>query len=170
MKDNCVAFRFQPFHNHCGTGQSGVAAQWHLGIGREPAQTIIAPVGNQKSCFTKIVFSGDFLQHRVFGKGRKQHYCGGIAREGPRGESIDLKYWCAHNEDFAGQLSFWSGLVVRGLGSSSLQRHSLAQNSENSETATPGSEEKSSRAKLVRVELNVRPFTNPKVDLDRGRL
>jgi len=76
-----------------------MAAQLDLDRRREPAQTKILSVGNQKGGLGEIILFGDGLQRRVRRKSVEQDDGGGIAGEAAVGESIDLKNGEIHGEN-----------------------------------------------------------------------
>jgi len=96
VENHTVAARLQPFHDDRRTGQSGMAAQRHLGRRREPTQAIVSAVRYQKSRLRQIVLGSNGLHHRVRQETVQRHHRGGISCEATSGEGVKLEDRCAH--------------------------------------------------------------------------
>jgi hypothetical protein len=82
-------------HDGCA-GQRGVPTQRHLDRGREPPQSIVAALGDEKRRLGEIVLGGDGLHHVVAWKGIHHDHRSRVSREPTGGEGVELEYRSTH--------------------------------------------------------------------------
>ncbi|OEY66950.1 hypothetical protein BG841_11125 [Marinobacter sp. X15-166B] len=84
----------QLMKQHPGRGQSGVAAQGHLGVGGEPANVeirrAVVRLGDKKRGLGQVVLAGDLLQQRIWQPLRQWHDSGWVAAKKVVAEGVDL--------------------------------------------------------------------------------
>ena len=97
MEHNHLAAGFEALHDDRRARKGRVAAKRHLDHRGEPANSVVATIGNQKGGFGKVVFGRNSLQHFLRRKPVQHHDGSRIPAEPAAGESIDLENGRTHS-------------------------------------------------------------------------